>query len=106
MDEELQARYGTVPKFWAHKLATGYPPEVCPFGCRGKDLDDYGYCKHLVGFSPDGKALEVLERGKEYPVVRYVPAEQVRPTDHLVQITTSYRVYRSVGGVAEKSGGK
>lgn len=35
----------------------------CPFGCRKQDLDgDTGYCRHLVGFTNDGKMGELLER--------------------------------------------
>lgn len=36
----------------------------CPFGCEAVDLDDYGYCQHLVGFSNDGK---VMEQVKSHP---------------------------------------
>lgn len=31
----------------------------CPYGCTA--LDENGYCRHLVGFSDDGKSLEPLE---------------------------------------------
>lgn len=35
----------------------------CPFGCRDIDLDgDTGYCRHLVGFTNDGKIGELLQR--------------------------------------------
>lgn len=30
----------------------------CPFGCRQSDLDEFGYCCHLVGFTGAGKRME------------------------------------------------
>ncbi len=30
----------------------------CPFGCRGEDVDERGYCDHLIGFSNDKKIME------------------------------------------------
>lgn len=33
----------------------------CPCGCQPEDLDEYGYCHHLVGFTNDGKSFDVLE---------------------------------------------
>ena len=40
---------------------------ACPFGCQLEDLDDQGYCHHLVGFTcwgpqgEDKKMMEVFE---------------------------------------------
>jgi hypothetical protein len=35
----------------------------CPFGCQDHELDgDTGYCRHLVGFTNDGKLGELLQR--------------------------------------------
>jgi hypothetical protein len=33
---------------------------ACQFGCREKDLDENGFCKHLVGFTSDGKNFEPM----------------------------------------------
>jgi hypothetical protein len=30
----------------------------CPFHCKDEELDEYGYCYHLIGFSNDKKTLE------------------------------------------------
>jgi hypothetical protein len=30
----------------------------CPFGCGVPELNETGYCRHLVGFTNDGKTLE------------------------------------------------
>ena len=30
----------------------------CPFGCQGTELDDFGYCHHLLGFTNDKKTME------------------------------------------------
>lgn len=68
----------------------------CPFGCDLSDLDDHGYCSHLVGFSNDGKVMEpfVVEKGKK--VVKGDRLQPVLKGDKLVQITTSSRVYRDI----------
>lgn len=85
---------------------TGEVINMCPFGCEVEDMDDNGYCDHLVGFTNDGKEYEPMivdenntrkvmvkmvkdGRGKEVPLL-----EKVAPSDKLVKITTSYRVYR------------
>ena len=83
----------------------GSKVNMCPFGCEDEELDDFGYCGHLVGFTNDGKLMEpqvVNEFGRRQVVVatrregkKDVPVlEPVLKTDKLVQITTSYRVYR------------
>lgn len=33
---------------------------ACQFGCKEKDLDENGFCRHLVGFSPDGRNFEPM----------------------------------------------
>jgi len=32
----------------------------CPLGCVAEELDEYGYCHHLVGFTADRKTLEPI----------------------------------------------
>lgn len=98
----------------------------CPFGCNGRQMDDNGYCRHLVGFTFDSpekakKGLATMEpmvRGYRGSRIVQVPMKvdpdagggvdfqgrslmvpdlpAVLKTDVLVQITTSYRVYRDV----------
>lgn len=41
----------------------------CPFGCEGADLYERAYCRHLVGFSNDGKTMEPVEKIMAYPPV-------------------------------------
>ncbi len=89
----------------------------CPFGCEDGDLDDNGYCRHLIGFTNDGKLYEPMVRRKGQRVVqveremseagldeegnmqytqgppRLLP---VVKGDKLERITTSSRVYRDV----------
>ena len=73
----------------------GEKVNFCPFGCRDEDLDDHGYCDHLVGFTTDGKMLEPMSVGPYgYKVVDGKHPEPVLSTDKLERITTSYRVYR------------
>src|SRR5580658_7945052 len=35
---------------------------ACPFGCGFKDLDEAGYCVHLIGFTDNGKTYEPMVR--------------------------------------------
>jgi len=100
---------------------TGQKVNFCPYGCEDGDLDEHGYCRHLVGFTNDGKLFEPMYRteggrrvvrcemqpkhpGDRGPDVEMVPVlKPVLKTDKLVQITVSYRVYRNVDAVAEES---
>lgn len=84
--------------------ADGTKKNYCPFGCTKEALDEYGYCRHLIGFSADGKTFEPIRQlvrndfktGKAvetgYPQVigvqtrgQVLPA--VKPEDHLVMKT-------------------
>jgi hypothetical protein len=80
---------------------------LCPFGCVHGDegVDEHGYCRHLVGFSNDGKTFEpfapmmaknedgrLVENGRRFTDGR--DPQKVGPNDRLVQISVSYRVYR------------
>lgn len=52
----------------------GGPPNLCPFGCTDRELDQHGYCRHLYGFTEDGHTVEVMEvraddGGYEKPVL-------------------------------------
>ncbi len=40
----------------------GHIVNLCPFGCQNEHLDHVGYCRHLVGFTQDGKKYEPLRR--------------------------------------------
>lgn len=31
---------------------------LCPFGCTNEELNDIGHCKHLIGFTSNGKTFE------------------------------------------------
>ena len=109
-----------------HKAARkGEKYNACPYGCQLDDLDDHGYCRHLIGFSNDQKTFEPMfvdphrgERiirprmeiikgtkksrdrlGNPGDIKRKPIWEEVKPTDKLIQITSSYRVYRDVDKV-------
>lgn len=74
---------------------TGEKVNVCPFGCTADDIDEHGYCCHLVGFTNDGRTMEPMklnEQGKRF--VHGAKKEPVLASDQLVQITVSSRVYR------------
>lgn len=77
------------------RAGLGEKVNACPFGCQTEDLDDLGYCDHLVGFTTDGKTYEPMftdDRGRK-KVMGGQP-RKVQPGDKLVQITVSSRVYR------------
>jgi hypothetical protein len=46
----------------AGKVATSVE-NYCPFGCCLADMDENGACRHLVGFTNDGKTYEPLVMG-------------------------------------------
>lgn len=92
---------------------SGEKVNFCPYGCTDEEIDENGYCRHLIGFTTDGKNMEPMrynERGLRQVIVKYVPRdgqpgkdakavpvlEPVLKTDQLVQITVSSRVYRDV----------
>ncbi len=95
---------------------TGEKVNFCPFGCGDEELDDNGYCRHLVGFTNDGKTfepmvrkggrrvvqvhrdrVEVVEGGEKTFEFGPPVLEVVQKGDQLVKITISSRVYRDVG---------
>jgi hypothetical protein len=40
------------------RASKGEKVNFCMFGCDDSDLDDNGYCRHVVGFTKDGKVME------------------------------------------------
>lgn len=98
------------------------PREVnaCPFGCEHADLDELGYCKHLIGFTnaplPEGKIEKdpqphmiediLSDKPKGALQRRQVEAGRSQPLkvgDVLVRITSSSRVYRKTPPVEAKA---
>lgn len=85
---------------------TGKVANACPFGCAGHELDDFGYCYHLVGFTrplPEGKRPTHYEPMEVDPTDRMgrkkVDGRQhlaLKRGDKLVRTTNSFRVYRDV----------
>lgn len=101
------------PLMRAHMVAikTQDKPNFCPFGCTPQHLDEHGYCDHLIGFTEDKKGYEpfVLDtneksrtfgqrrvqvelRGPKHHRIKVL--KKIRKTDKIVQITSSWRVYR------------
>jgi hypothetical protein len=73
----------------------GFVVNFCPFGCSDGELDDNGYCGHLVGFFNGGTTYEPrVRRKKDGRII--VDGRNRRPMEKgfkLVKITTSARVY-------------
>ncbi len=76
----------------------GNIPNACPFGCQPHQLNEQGYCWHLVGFTNGGREYEPL-------VLNHMgrlqcdgkKRQELQPGDRLIRITTSARVYRPTG---------
>ncbi len=49
----------------------------CPFGCSLEDLNDRGYCNHLIGFTNDRKVMEPLT-----PIMSKDAEGNPEPTGH------------------------
>lgn len=86
------------------RASLGEKVNFCPFGCGTHDLDEQGYCRHLVGFTTDGKSMEPLAEVDRFgnPVAtpgagtRKVLGTRTTPVPQgakLERITVSYRVY-------------
>lgn len=101
---------------------TGGVVNACPYGCEDEELDENGYCPHLIGFATPNDKLhekkpsmyEPLVQNGEHKIVvgfkRDAAGKRVPNLfpllkgDKIVRITTSYRVYRDVSD--PKSGAK
>ena len=80
----------------------GEKVNACPFGCEVSDLDELGYCRHLVGFTNDGKTMEPMREGMDgRRKVFGKESESVLKADKLIKITVSSRVYRDVDKAAK-----
>jgi hypothetical protein len=88
---------------------------ACPYGCAVDELDERGYCPHLIGFAPPAERQAQLPRVYHPLKTRVGEDNRVRghfvdgsdpreiPGDaHLERITSSYRVYHKQG---RKAGG-
>jgi len=58
----------------------------CPFGCTARELDSHGWCRHLIGWTDDGRTFE----GRVSPSRR----QPVLSTDRMVKTGVAARVYR------------
>ena len=106
-------RFTTLSPLMAAKAA-GLSGNFCPFGCGDDDVDEHGYCYHLIGFTFDEKrkrfeTMKQMDNGHvavQVPfttkrlgpkhVKRVYQYEKVQPGDQLVEISTSSRVYRNI----------
>jgi len=82
------------------KASVGEKVNFCPFGCELDDLDDQGHCRHLVGYTTDGKLMEPLLELKGRRIVQVRKDAEGRPVLEKVpegaileRITSSARVY-------------
>ena len=86
------------------RRSMGAKINFCPYGCENKDLDDHGYCKHLVGFTTD--RIDFEPRRYDDVWNRYIvdgsKKQPIQKTDHIERITSTYRVYRDVDGSGAK----
>ena len=97
------------------RTTNGEKVNACPFGCTFTQLDENGYCHHLIGFTNDGVNYEPMKKVAGRRVVQVATKEvgeeidpedgtavkilqpvleKIQAWDKLVQITVSSRVYR------------
>jgi len=71
---------------------------LCPFGCQtGKNTDQNGYCRHLVGWTLNNHEIEVREQHGHLERTGHL-LDLVQPADVIVPMATdSSRVYRIDG---------
>lgn len=83
----------------------------CPFKCNEQQLDEHGYCCHLIGFTNRGKAMELVTYNQRGEIqVNGSLVEKVLKTDklvnpealqvdqdgtHMAKKWASFRVYRN-----------
>jgi hypothetical protein len=94
--QKRKARHSPFNEARLECRTTGETLNACPFGCAEGDLDDYGYCHHLVGFTDaaERKTVECLVIARGRRAVDGRKREPVLRSDKIVVITTSARVYR------------
>lgn len=70
---------------------------VCPFGCADNNVDENGYCYHLVGTSDDKKTYEpmVLDPVRNIRVTDR-RRKKLKDGDKLIRCSNNFRVYRDV----------
>lgn len=77
------------------RKSDGEVANFCPFGCEDHDLDDRGWCGHLVGFYDRGATYEprVRRAGDKRVIVSGKKRMPMEKGFKLVRITTCARVY-------------
>ena len=101
-----QANHSPLMQAKADANRTGKVANACPFGCRDNELDDFGYCYHLVGFT---RPHDADVRPTHYEPMVETPGDlmgrkqidgrqhlPLRRGDKLVRTTNGDRVYRDV----------
>jgi hypothetical protein len=89
------------------------PGNHCPFGCTGTDLDENGYCHHLVGYAvPGARTMEEQvpdisydRRGIPYLNGKYRIGNKnvpILPTDKRVNPARIQKIPTGMGGVREE----
>lgn len=83
------------------KQLEGEKVNACPYGCEVADLDDNGYCDHMVGVSHEAKVGVIMEPLIKDPITGFRRIEGSRPEktlkgDKFERITVDFRVYRNV----------
>ena len=82
----------------ASSMSRDEPPNFCPYGCEAHELDDNGYCQHLIGFTNGGDFYEpraINAHGREF--VSGVAKKPMKKGFFRERITTSARVYSRRG---------
>lgn len=74
---------------------TGEIINECPFGCTDEELDERGFCGHLIGFYNGGKTFEPRVRLKDGRIIVDGTKRQPMLRGYIrKKISTTARVYR------------
>lgn len=71
----------------------------CPFGCSRADLDDNGYCHHLLGFTNDGVVVERIGRMRGHTAVFHAKKPKDRVTVQAGDVLVNPQDEQKIGGV-------
>lgn len=94
--QQRQARHSKLLRAKKKATANNQVVNTCPFGCRDHQIDQNGYCYHLIGTSDDKRTYEpmVLKNGARWTDGR--KREKIQDGDHVVRISNNFRVYRDI----------
>ena len=78
------------PPVQANSLKNAPKECHCPFHCTLADCDEYGYCRHLIGFTNAGVTIEVIKK-----LMRNRSPELINGLDGLAKVAEHLAPYQA-----------